>query len=308
MLRNGLIGMIAVLLLVCPMTAQRGVTAFYRLEDDFLHYNGHGSDRYYTGGMALGISTVKYKSGIQWNRWLIQQRVFTPTDITKPEVQYRDYPYAGLLYGEFSHARIDSTGKFGCSYRMGIGASGKNSLAAPFQKEFHRWIDYKRPMGWDHVVEAGIVCQLEGTAFARIANDPWASWFGFGTAEAGTIFSSLTAGTSIQFGYGGGHLPVHFFPGMSAKTSKKWRFYAFFVPRLSWIIKNKILSQGLLANPLVINGEEGISISPFVLQTSTGLYLDVFPVSLRLAQHYNTKEFAKARPHTFGEISLFYSW
>jgi len=308
MFRVVFISLILFLLLGSPLSGQRRMTAFYRLEDDFLHYNGHGTDRYYTGGMALGLSTVAQKGKIRWNRGLIQQKIYTPVDITRSEIQYGDYPYAGLLYGEFSHVRIDSAGKSGWSCRISLGVSGKNSLAAPFQKEFHRWIGYKRPMGWDHVVEAGPVCQAEASAFVRIADDPWGSWFVFGSGEGGTIFSSLTAGTSLQFGFRGGRFPEHLFPGIQVDGRKKWRLYAFFSPRLSWVIRNQLLSKGLIANPLVINSEREIAISSFVLQTSTGLFLDVFPISLRLAQHYNTKAFVKARSHTYGEISLFYSW
>ena len=279
----------------------------FMLEDDFLHYNGHGTDRYYSGGLHLGVSCLRDGLVPSVHRLFLQQKIFTPTDISKTAVQYSDYPYAGLMYLQYNYSRYSRDKKYGITLKNAVGTTGKSSFAEPFQKEFHRWIGYKKPLGWANAREMGILVQTEAEGWYRLANDPWASWYGFAGMEAGTLFSRMHVGNHIQFGWRASSGIDHILGIGSPSKSKKVVLYAFFSPRLSFVVKNKLLSTGLEANPLSLSGAEAIRISPLLLQTSTGLFFQSRACSLRLAQHFNTREFAAARTHTFGEITLIFT-
>lgn len=291
---------------ICVALGQTSQAVYFGLEDDFLHYNGHGSDRYYTGGLSLGWMRMQQNKGFVIWQGSLNQKVFTPTDISKTVVQYEDYPYAGLLYGHISHDLFHSEFKYGWGWTMAGGTTGRNSFAAPFQQEIHRWIGYKRPQGWAHIVEAGILAQGNVRGWYRLADDSWASVYGFSMVEAGTLFSSVTLGTTIQFGHRAKSSLDHLFPVLSRKGRKTLKLYAFCIPSIKWVLHNAILEEGLVTNPLTSNIRNDIALTPLLLQSSIGLFIHIASWSVRVVQHSNTREFRGARPHTFGEVTVFY--
>lgn len=98
------------------------------------------------------------------------QNMYTPSDITVPELLPDDRPYAGWLYGglgyvtrnTFSkdnrhvHDRIDNL-------ELNIGVIGPLSGAELAQKTWHKIFNFRRPRGWEHQLknEPGLVLQYE---------------------------------------------------------------------------------------------------------------------------------------------------
>lgn len=91
------------------------------------------------------------------------QLIFTSQDITRPEVQALDRPWAGLLYYEEAYALLSPDQRTLTTLTGQVGVTGRASLAEPAQKLFHRLLDRPRPRGWDHQISGrlGILASAE---------------------------------------------------------------------------------------------------------------------------------------------------
>ena len=140
---------------------------------------GGGTDRYYTNGFQVYYVTGDRPTfgnidwlanlvpwigpnGIRRYGFAVGQNIYTPSDITKPNPDPTDRPYAGWLYGRLSVIaeeprqvdRID----------LDLGVVGPASLAEQTQKAVHRVVPGARwPEGWDYQLhnEPGIILSYE---------------------------------------------------------------------------------------------------------------------------------------------------
>ncbi len=87
----------------------------------------------------------KHHAGIS-----IYQMIFTPTDISKTEVDYNDIPYSGSLLSSFFFFEWDSESYH--EYSLDIGIVGPNSGAEWVQNTFHK-VAGKKPNGWDNQLD-----------------------------------------------------------------------------------------------------------------------------------------------------------
>ncbi|MBK1726955.1 lipid A deacylase LpxR family protein, partial [Halorhodospira neutriphila] len=131
------------------------------LENDWL--TAAGADRWYTGGIKLSWATeerppprwlqragalapgLAVGAGALWGISL-EQRTFTPADITDPALPPADRPYAGWLNLslEIAERSPASLGRL----RLGIGITGEPSLARQNQEATHDLLDSDEPVGW----------------------------------------------------------------------------------------------------------------------------------------------------------------
>ncbi len=119
-----------------------------------------GSDRFYTDGIALGVS----HTGPSWMDpvadWLpwgegrrtvgydVTQGMFTPDDTTLSVPDPTDRPYAGILaFGLTLHVENDVS-YHGLKFVTGVVGSG--SLAQEAQDMVHEMIGDEKSQGWDH--------------------------------------------------------------------------------------------------------------------------------------------------------------
>jgi lipid A 3-O-deacylase len=86
-------------------------------------------------------------TGVQYS---IGQNLYTPSDITQTGPQYGDRPYAAFLYGSVGMSQISPDRSVVDDLELTLGWIGPGALGEATQKAVHRWVDAKKPMGWDN--------------------------------------------------------------------------------------------------------------------------------------------------------------
>jgi len=140
-------------------TASRQWSASLRWENDTFG----GTDRFYTDGVALGIT----HTGPSWMdpvaNWLpwgqgrrtvgydLTQAILTPADTSRPVPDANDRPYAGILAVGISLHVERSNSYHGLKFITGV--VGPWSLAEETQREVHRLLGNEQPQGWSHQLE-----------------------------------------------------------------------------------------------------------------------------------------------------------
>jgi hypothetical protein len=79
---------------------------------------------------------------------------FTPEDITQPQINNRDRPYASIFYLSSSHDRIDIDNNIAWKTTLTIGALGLN-VAGKVQSAAHELISAKEARGWQYQISDG---------------------------------------------------------------------------------------------------------------------------------------------------------
>lgn len=146
-----------------PISDRSGLTNLsLQLENDAFTFERR--DRWYSNGIKFDWSTNRSpppdwlefsgklvpwfnRRGSNWWGWSLQQRIFTPENITDPEFPPDDRPYAGWLNLSFSMATLN--GYYMDRFHIGVGLVGQGSLAEEAQDLSHELIGSEQAVGWD---------------------------------------------------------------------------------------------------------------------------------------------------------------
>ncbi len=78
----------------------------------------------------------------------VGQKLYTPEDLTAPELQVGDNPYAGWLYTSLArHSQVEDVYM---ETSLSLGVVGPSAQGEAVQKWFHKLCDCDEPMGWDN--------------------------------------------------------------------------------------------------------------------------------------------------------------
>lgn len=130
------------------------------------------------------------------------QRMQTPEDITTPELQLDDVPYAGMLLLQSSLFAWDRNRSDELSLSWGF--VGPITFAEQTQTRAHALINADRPEGWDNQIENEPVFRVQGRQTRKLYRN-YTNRFGYdilalGAASLGTIKSDAQFGLAIRWG------------------------------------------------------------------------------------------------------------
>jgi len=182
---------------------------FFTYEND-AHYR---TDRFYTSGIEFSTKQANDSRGRMGHAftgilcgWLdcddstpvttqtnVGQLMYTPRDLSRPEPQPLDRPWAGLLYYEHSYAFLSPDQRVLTTLSGEIGVSGRLSLVEPSQKLVHRLLDRTIPAGWDNQI--GGTLGLMASAERRTAREHLSAALGHDVQLHTATYWRLTAGT-----------------------------------------------------------------------------------------------------------------
>jgi hypothetical protein len=219
------------------------------------------TDRHYTQGIKLAFlfadgavpKPVRWLSGVIPELWFerkvdkfgfqMGQSIYTPADITTPELLKSDRPYAGWLYTGFILHRRGFAAEHILtleSFQMDVGVIGPESLAKEAQTWVHEVRGFDLPQGWDNQLktEPGLALKYERSWIWPILGKerPWLDCIPHAGFSLGNVETSLRAGALLRAGY---HLPEDFgvqtissLSTMGGGWSKsraggRWGFYVF---------------------------------------------------------------------------------
>jgi len=245
-------------------------------------------------------------------RWHLEigQSMFTPSDITQPQLQRDDRPYAGWLYA--GTGILWDTGYHMDNLNIMLGMVGPASGAEHTQKFVHSVVDAQKPLGWTHQLrnEPGIVLTYERKWHGLYEFSP----FGLGAdiipsigGSVGNIYTYASAGAVLRIGY---DLPSDYGPPLMQPNLSGSDF---FIPEkgLGWYLFAGADGRAVGRN-IFLDGntwKDSHSVDKHVLvgglQAGVAITLDLVRISY--THNFRSKEFEGQRhPNNFGVVTL--SW
>jgi len=239
------------------------------------------------------------------------QNMYTPDDITVPTLIRDDRPYAGWLYGSVG-LTVEEDEHILDSLELTIGLVGPQSYAEDVQTTWHRWINTKRPEGWDNQLdnEPGIVLTYEKKARA---------WWGaerggpiefdftpHGGFSLGNVFTHAAAGATVRVGWGlrNDYGAPRIRPSLSGAgffetDTNRWSLYAFVGSEGRLVARNIFLDGNTFADSHSVDRED------FVADLQWGLVMSFRQFRVSYTHILRTQEFVgQDDPDRFGAISV----
>lgn len=294
-----------IVLFVNNLQAQQGLWLQIRTENDFFNYRGKITDRYYTSGSRIGLTFSDRKKTGHLHSVSLNQKIYTPSDITNPAIRPDDHPYNGLLYVSYAQHRLAANGLRAISAELSFGSTGAGSYAGETQTGFHKLIRDKEPRGWDQVLELGALLQLRVDFRQALLQQKGLSVSVRKSFQAGTICNRLGFATEIKFGKDGFRFlreDLQYWP----ESKKQAGWYFFWVPAMEYAHRNRMLD----VRPLLEKTDSrSVSVSLLVpehiiFRSAAGISIYKRTFALTLAQHFSSREFKQGNHHAYGMISL----
>lgn len=303
------------------------------LENDTSNLGGPGTDRAYTNGIRLSYVYAENKKP-KWGRWLTEhsaflshlieksafdfgigvgQQIFTPEDLTQTQLIRNDRPYAGWLYaGAVMNVRTE---RFLDSFELDLGVVGPESQAEDVQRDVHRIMGIKQPLGWKNQLktEAGGLLsyqrrmKLYEVYFGKSKSFELIPYAG---AAIGNILTGANLGAVLRLGY---NLPADFGPTrpsgsdgdpfLESPTTRtqplSWSVYGFLGSRENLVLRNIFLDGNTFQD------SQRVTKRTFVTEFEGGFAGAVGPVAVTWREVVRSPEFFESEHFTgFGSITL----
>lgn len=272
------------------------------VQNDFLNYRGHGTDRYYTGGNQLDFFLYDSKARISHHHISLTQQLYTPADLQDSLLRPLDYPYAGLLFVSYRIQHRIGSSKTRWALSSSWGYSGRRSGAGRTQQLLHRVIGDEIPQGWQYIAENGFFWQgsfLAGQPIVRISN---ATVLVYQAVEWGGLFQRIRWGVQVL------HNPMDWpmgsfllFPEGKQGLSKK-SLTLFLTPTITWVFKNRLLEW--LPEINLVSFRQSRSINKQLIGLEFGLGYTTRNGNIQFVQYLQQPEFREAKSHAYGEITI----
>lgn len=301
------------------------VTLFTENDGGFVKPN-NATDRYYTAGNGLSV-TFRPRWAEDLAAWVyaqprhranaaglfVGQLLFTPEDLSDPELIVDDHPYAGYLYGGLFW---QSAGARSLDHvRVEIGTLGSGALADRAQEWVHAVFGGDRPRGWEHQHVNEITLQAFYLRKGRMFEEPFGLDGLSGAFEIlpevglalGTVQRHAEVGATLRYGI---NLPSDFGParlddlsGTDGEYQPGFGTYVF--ARGS----GRAVQRDVFIEGSDFRGGHGVDAERLVGRVEGGLRLyyqhDYWNLELGYSQTYLTPQFREQRgSHAYASLTL----
>jgi hypothetical protein len=301
-------------------------------EDDYPGIAFWGADRAYTAGWRVSVVSGQPQLPY-WLRpvlgWFTEpdsdtdigfslgQQIYTPTDLSNPNLITDDEPYAGYLYAGLGVGirNGDTLHRF----ELDVGVVGPPSLAAQTQIDFHRIFGFEPVEGWDNQLHTEPALTLYYQRMTRLLSLALPNgrqildFTPYGEAAIGNVYDYVGVGAQLRLGYGfsndfgptvltpvGGDTFVS-----SSQPSKRdwWEIYAFGAVEGRAMLRNIFLDGNTFQSSASIDKET------FVRDFDFGILMRLGSWRLTWREIGRGQEFTpESGPHPFASISLSYTY
>jgi hypothetical protein len=251
----------------------------------------------------------------------IGQNMYTPADISVPDPDPLDRPYAGWLYlGVGFHNKTDLWLDI---IELNIGVTGEWSMAEDTQKFIHRNLpDNIIPQGWDHQIGNEVVVNIvweRKIRFWRLGSStgPAADAFTHVGACLGTLYTYANGGFTVRTGW---NLPTDF--GSSPirltgdvndpagrddprlRDEDRWGINLFGSLDFRAVGWDATLDGNLFGDSISVDKK------PFVMDASFGGSIILGSWKLSYAEVFRSKEFRTQKEdwHVFASVTVSYTY
>jgi lipid A 3-O-deacylase len=311
----------------------QGPTRLFRVfwDDDYINYSGHGTDRAYTAGTRLELFYTKNKpshffidrimpkagdSSINIFGWGLSQLMITPDAINQADMQPDDYPWSGELFATHTLYSYNEQKKYDLQTEIDLGVRGPAALAGEAQDLVHQMIRYQRPKGWDNQFGNTPVLDVSFTAEKQLAGyHGFIEAIGGGQVIAGTAMNAAAAYSLIRIGKMNPYFKGFMKQYSGAGSKKKVQFYFVFKPQVEWQVTNALFEGGMFTpEPTKVvkkpstGSETYHPLNPVLYSFAFGPVLVINHFTISSTQTSTSRYMKGLYDHTYGNISLYYSW
>ena len=295
-------------------------------ENDFFS----GTDREYTQGIYLEKVKPSFQnfflSRLLWHPRnsavkygiAIEQDVYTPNYIDRPDIQYGDHPFAGALFLKTFQTATNSVRRERISTALSTGLIGPWAGGEGMQRTIHHWINYTQPRGWPNQISNDMVLNYQlnyEKEFLSVRDR--VSLSSYNSLRLGTLGTKATTGLTLMAGnfyspFGTSSPSPAGVPGTSGSLPansprnprpKKFQWYIYDQPLVNAVGYDAILQGGIFnhSSPYTISGSD---IERLTFQNKYGIIVIFRHLSLEYYQTNLTKEFRTGAYHGTGGLQI----
>ena len=252
--------------------------------------------------------------------FILGQNIFTPEDISNPNLIANDRPYAGWLY--FGIGLIDPHEEADIPYfdivELDLGIVGPESYAQDVQIWWHANIsDSPRPVGWDNQLknEPGILLNLERKWRMELTPHNYeglqVDFLPSVGAALGNVYTYASAGGIFRLGV---NLPVDYGPPRIRPGAQGSDFFQYDKKKpVSWYayagVEGRALAVNIFLDGNTFTDSHSVDKKYFVGDFHTGFVLVIYHVRLAFSQVFRSSEFnGQKELSEFGSVNLSVAW
>ena len=302
----------ALILAALPALAGAHSVGLILENDCFFNRTFKNQDNDYTHGTGL-----EYWYRDEW-RIMLQQNMYTPSDICTPYHVPGSRPYAGWLGAEVGKQLFAGADSPWSHYAaLNFGMVGPSARAGEVQTQIHKWLKCRTPEGWDtqlsdeFCVNAQWWTRYNWYVCDYVALVPRGGVLVGTLQDAAEIGCDLKAGWNIRKrkdGGGGSQMFSAAGPGASGGSSFWDRLvaYAFVGGDCRYWLYNHFLEGSLFNNK---DSDVTVDIEPFVGELCFGAYLELYGVYVKYYAVIRSYEYKTQEDWPdYGGIAVGYRW
>lgn len=224
MLSRGLV-LLCILVAACrTREAAPALTLAVTIENDVVS----GSDNNYTNGVGVSILTGRLSCGDTqgflddwvefWSflpalgdedcsiyaSWTLGHEIYTPNEISDPDPQPDDQPWAGILF--LDSTLFATTPRFTHAWNLRLGMVGPSAHADDVQDWYHELMSLPEPKGWEHQLPDELVLNVDYTLGGKwlqreLRGDASCRIVPLGGVSLGNYFTGVSAGMYGEIGW-----------------------------------------------------------------------------------------------------------
>lgn len=285
---------------------------------------GTGTLRFFTGLVRkLGRATLgHFGFNTDTVGIVLGQNIYTPEDLSNPNLIVNDQPYAGWLYlglGYFHEARdreflgfqVDSLD----TVELDLGVVGPASGAEKTQREWHDFIGDEDPKGWDNQLRNEFALLLtydrkyRTTLLEGQRALPGVDVIPGAGVALGNVFTYVSAGGLVRLGYNlqGDYGPPRIRPGtqgsdffeMGARHKRNFMAYVYTG------VEGRLIAQNIFLDGNTFETSHAVNKRYWVGDWQTGAVLGYDGFRLAATIIYRSQEFkGQFEPDIFGSVTL----
>jgi lipid A 3-O-deacylase len=228
----------------------------------------------------------------------LENNAYTPLYIDRPQVQYGDRPYAGvILLKTFLTAINDRRGER-ITTQFSAGIIGSWAGDEDMQKDIHHWIHYIQPLGWDNQIKNDLALNYQLNYEREFLRLQQFSLSSNASARIGTLSTKASLGIT-------GMLGNFYTPFSSGKCTpvKKVQFYLYDMPALNAVGYDATLQGGLFNRSSVYTIPDK-DINRIVFVNKWGIVLILKRLYFEYYQSWSSPEFSTTVYHRSGGLQI----
>jgi len=216
---------------------------YLEVQNNFLNYKGHGTDKYFTGGITCGGMIQLKNNQTHYFNIALVQKTYTPSNIRllPEELSPSDYPYAGITYLSIGYLVFNDNNT---SYTKGTfswGNNGPSSGANLIQRELHKIIGDREPKGWSSQLQLGNIVQTHIEHIHSLLNTNWLKVNTNAAMEMGNIFNNFSLAMEFKIDRSKDSFIEFFSKKINTYTKPHISIWA--KPKLEFVIDNRLLQS-----------------------------------------------------------------